>query len=43
MISSAATSEEFFASLPDGRKVFVNTLRTVILEHSPEDFEESMS
>lgn len=43
MISAAATPEAYIASLPDERNTFVNSLRTVILDHLPEGFEETMS
>jgi hypothetical protein len=40
--TDAATVEEYLAGLPDGRAASVATVRSVILEHLPDGYEEAM-
>ena len=41
--SDAATPEESLAELPEDRRSIVQTVRSTILEHLPEGFEETMT
>ncbi len=42
MKSSAATVEEYLASLPEDRRDAVEAVRAVVLEHLPDGYEENM-
>lgn len=43
MISKAATSDEYFAALPEDRKAPMLRLRDIFLKHLPKGFEERMA
>lgn len=42
MRSDAATVEEYLASLPEGRQEAISMVRSVILDHLPDGYEEEM-